>query len=166
MKKLFLVRHAKTEPLTSSVSDFERKLKKRGHIDSKMVANELISKRLQPDLIISSPAVRALETAYIMAEAFSIQKEKILIAPFIYDGNTTSGFLAGIASLAGENNIVMVVGHNPDMAMLSMKLTNESFFNYPTTATAVISFTIDSWDDMEAGKGKLETFIFPKMLKE
>lgn len=166
MKKLFLVRHAKTEPLTSSVSDFDRRLKNRGQIDAKLIADELVSKGVQPTLIISSPAARAMETAEIMAMTFLIPKEKIVAAPFIYDGHTTGGFIDGIASLAGEHDSVMVVGHNPDMAMLAMRLTNGNFINYPTTATTVISFNITNWNNMEVGKGSLDLFVFPKMLKE
>lgn len=166
MKRLFLVRHAKTEPFSSSGSDFDRKLKKRGHMDARLMAEDLIGKGFQPTLIISSPAARAMETAEIMAVSYSMAIEDIVVAPFIYDGLTTAGFLEGIASLSGVHDSVMVVGHNPDMAMLSMKLTNESFFNYPTSATTVIVFPITNWNDMEVEKGKLELFIYPKMIKE
>lgn len=166
MKRLILVRHAKTEAFTSSSSDFGRRLKNRGHADSILVATELRNKGYYPQVIISSPAVRAMQTAENMAKSFSIPQNDILVAPFIYDGHTTAGFIDGIVELAKNNDTIMVVGHNPDMAMLAMRLTNESFINFPTTATVVISFAINKWHQMEPGKGKLELFVFPKMLKE
>lgn len=165
MKQLILVRHAKTEPLSGSISDFDRRLKKRGFEDAQMVSDELTKKKVLPELIISSPAARAMQTAEIMAATFGFSNESIVVAPFIYDGHTTAGFLDGIAALAADKQSVMVVGHNPDMAMLSMKLTGEQFYNFPTTATAVISFGITNWYNMEPGRGKLELFLFPKMLK-
>lgn len=165
MKQLILVRHAKTEPLSGSLNDFDRKLKKRGFIDAQLVSEELTKNKILPELIISSPAARAMQTAEIMADAFGITHKSIVVAPFIYDGHTTAGFLDGIATLADEKQSVMVVGHNPDMAMLSMKLTGENFYNFPTTATTVISFSVENWYNLEPGKGSLELFLFPKMLK-
>jgi phosphohistidine phosphatase len=165
MKRLILVRHAKTEQSSSSGSDFDRKLTSRGHSDSKLVADVLLKKGFKPSLMISSPAVRAIETAQIMASAFSIHTNEIVIAPFIYDGNTTAGFLDGLATLCGNVESVMVVGHNPDMAMLSMKLTSENFYSFPTTSITVIDFEIDHWTEMQVGHGKLEYHISPKMIK-
>lgn len=165
MKRLILVRHAKTEQMSSSGSDFDRKLTVRGHSDAKLVADKLVKKGFQPALIISSPAVRAMETARIMATTFSLDVNEVTVAPFIYDGNTTAGFLNEVANLSKNHDSVMVVGHNPDMATLSMKLTNENFYNFPTASVTIIAFEIDDWIDMQVGKGKLEYYVSPKMIK-
>ncbi|MDG5800841.1 histidine phosphatase family protein [Marinilabiliaceae bacterium ANBcel2] len=167
MKRLILVRHAKTEPMSDAGSDYSRKLKKRGHKDAAIVSQHLQQKGYTPDAIISSPATRALQTAEIFAETYDIDSSEIREAPFLYDGETTIGFLAGIASeaQAGEETL-MVVGHNPDMAMLSMRLTNKEFFNFPTCAVTVINFSVNEWSDMQARSGRAEYFIYPKKLKE
>jgi phosphohistidine phosphatase len=73
--------------------------------------------------------------------------------------------LDAIAGLAGNADTVMVVGHNPDMATLSMLLTREDFFHYPTCASSVIGFSISNWHDMSVGQGRSEYFVYPRVLK-
>lgn len=165
MKKLILVRHAKTEPLTDAASDFERKLKKRGLNDAALVAADLKARGYVPDVLIASPAKRAIQTAQVYAGVFGIQEDDIQQSMFVYDGDTTARMLDAIAGLAGNAETVMVVGHNPDMATLSMLLTREDFFHYPTCASSVIAFSITDWKDMNVGQGKSEYFVYPRILK-
>ncbi|HLW08531.1 MAG TPA: histidine phosphatase family protein [Marinilabiliaceae bacterium] len=165
MKKLILVRHAKTEALSDVGSDFERKLKRRGWSDARLIAEVLKEKGYSPDKIIASPAVRAWQTATVFAEVFGIKESAILPARILYDGDTTEGLLDAIADLAGKSTTVVVVGHNPDMAMLSMRLLNERFEKFPTSATVAINFSISNWHDMQVGAGLLEQHIYPKLLK-
>lgn len=165
MKRLILVRHAKTEPLTDAASDFERKLKKRGRGDASLVAGDLKGKDYVPDVLIASPAKRAIQTALIYAETYGIPEDDIKQAMFVYDGDTTARMLDAIAGLAGNAGTVMVVGHNPDMATLSMLLTREDFYHYPTCASSVIAFSITDWKDMSVGQGRSEYFVYPRLLK-
>jgi len=166
MKRLILVRHAKTEPLMGSLSDFERQLKQRGFKDASLVAGELKRKNFNPEVLIASPAKRAIQTARIYAEVFGLQFEEIKQEMFMYDGDTTARMLDFISDLAGNANTVMVVGHNPDMVSLSMLLTQEKFYHFPTSATSVITFDINNWKDMNVGEGQLEFFTYPKELKK
>ena len=165
MKRLILVRHAKTEPLTDADSDFERKLKRRGLNDSALVAGELKSRGYIPEVLIASPAKRAIQTARVFAEIFGIALNDIKQAMFVYDGDTTARMLDAIAGLAGNAETIMVVGHNPDMATLNMLLTREDFFHYPTSASSVIAFSINDWKDMSVGQGRSEYFVYPRILK-
>ncbi|MBZ4676007.1 MAG: phosphoglycerate mutase [Anaerophaga sp.] len=166
MKRLILVRHAKTEPLTDADSDFERQLKRRGHKDARLISDHLIGKRIVPEVIISSPAVRAIQTARIMAGAFSIPESKIIEAPFIYEGFSVDRFISGIAGMAGKYDSVMVVGHNPDIALMAIQLAGDNFFNYPTSATVSIVFTVTEWDQIKPGSGRTEMFVYPRELKD
>lgn len=165
MKRLILVRHAKTEPLTDAVSDFERKLKKRGLSDAALVAGDLKARDYVPEVIIASPAKRAIQTAEVYAQTFDIPQKDIHQAMFVYDGDTTARMLDAIAGLAGNAETVMVVGHNPDMATLSMLLTREDFYHYPTCASSVISFSITDWQEMNVGQGRSEYFVYPRLIK-
>jgi phosphohistidine phosphatase len=122
MKRLILVRHAKTEPLTEADSDFDRQLKKRGHKDSRLISDHLIGKSMVPQVIVSSPAVRAMQTARIMAGAFSIPESEIVQVPGIYDGLTHEELISHVYQNAPDSQSVMVVGHNPDIAIMAMKL--------------------------------------------
>lgn len=165
MKRLILVRHAKTEPITDADSDFSRQLKKRGHKDARMIADHLIGKLMVPEVIISSPARRTMQTARIMAGSFSIPESEIKEVPFIYDGFSLEELVREIASLAGDKDSVMVVGHNPDIALMAIQFAGENFFNFPTSATAVIDFSVSEWSQLKAGTGRADMFVYPKELK-
>ncbi len=165
MKRLLLVRHAKTEPITDADSDFTRQLKKRGHKDARMIADHLIGNSMVPEMIISSPAHRALQTAKIMAGSYNIPESEIKEIPFIYNGFTLEELVKEIASIAGDKDSVMVVGHNPDIALMAIQFSGENFFHFPTSATAVISFSASEWSQIKAGTGRADMFVFPKELK-
>jgi phosphohistidine phosphatase len=166
MKRLILVRHAKAEPLTDAKDDFGRQLKKRGIKDVRLISDHLIGKRIVPDAIISSPAHRALQTAQIMAGAYSIPEIEIIKLPLIYEGYTIEQFLKEIALRARMVDSLMVVGHNPEIAMTAVQLTGDRFFNFPTTATASIVFSVSDWNQIKVGSGRTELFVFPKELKD
>jgi len=166
MLKLILVRHAKTEPLTDAGSDFQRNLKKRGWSDARLVAETLLKSSYRPDKIIASPATRAWQTATVFAGVFGFKEEDIVSARFLYDGDTTAGMLDGLADLAGQAKTLLVVGHNPDMAMLTMHLSNVRPERFPTTASAVISFSLSAWHDVNVNTGRMELLLIPKKLKE
>lgn len=165
MKQLILVRHAKTEPPTTILSDFERQLKKRGHNDARLVANDLKDKGYFPDLIVSSPAVRAIQTARVFADVYDIPAVEIRQAEFIYDAGSPSELFAGIISLLNEEETVVVIGHNPAMLLLADRLTNQGFIHFPTTATLVVRFEVDSWTAVTAGAGRAEYYVYPRKLK-
>ena len=167
MLTLILVRHAKTEQLAfkSSKTDFERKLKPRGFTDTELVADELIRKVIKLDLLITSKAVRADQTATLFANKFDIQDNKIIREQFIYDGYTTTDFITYLSQFKKEYATIMVVGHNPEIAMMAINITDSNYLDFPTTATAVISFDVENWKDINAREGKLEWLITPKVLK-
>ena len=166
MKRLILVRHAKTEPLTEANSDFERKLKKRGYKDSRLVADHLIGKNLVPQAIISSPAIRAMQTARIMAGSFSIPENDIHQVPGIYDGVAFEELIRHVNQNALDDETVMVVGHNPDIASMAMRFGGDNFFHFPTAAVAAIIFPVNRWEDITPGSGRTELFVYPKELKD
>lgn len=167
MKTLYIVRHAKTEQLDfmSDKPDFERALKPRGHSDTKLIADELIKRSLKPNVIVSSTATRAMQTSELFAKQFNIDKNKIITEQFIYDGYTTSDFIQYINRFESKYDSIMVVGHNPEIAMMAINLCNSDYYDFPTTATVVINFDVDNWKDINARAGKLELFLTPKHLK-
>jgi phosphohistidine phosphatase len=165
MKQITLIRHAKTEEIHHGINDFERQLKERGQQDAQLIANQLKDKGFLPQLIISSNATRALQTATQMANMIQYPIGKINTAPFIYEGYTTSDFLKFVSKLDNQVNSIWVVGHNPDIAQVGMKLTNENFYHFPTSASAVVEFNVDKWIDVEVRKGQLAYYVTPAMLK-
>jgi len=166
MKQLILSRHAKTEVIHYDISDFERNLTKRGINDSALVSNYLFEKGVQTDLIISSPANRAIATAKHFAKRFNIERDSILQIDQLYDGYSTQEFLEMLQNNASNYNRVWVFGHNPDIASWAFKLLDESYRPVPTGTAIGIEFDVENWSDIDARSGKLSFYISPKMLKE
>ena len=166
MKKLILVRHAKTEQITDySKSDFDRKLLPRGHKDSAIIANQLESKDHIPDLFISSSAKRALQTAEIFAEYLDYDVDDIQEEQFIYDGYTTSEMISYLGQFEENYDTIIVFGHNPDIASLTVNLVDEDLYHFPTTCATVVKFNVSNWKEIEVRSGELSTYIYPKMFK-
>lgn len=165
MKQLTLIRHAKTEVIHSGITDFQRKLKKRGIADAGLIAEYLKEQQFLPDKIISSDATRALQTAQILADSINYPREAIILAPFLYQEFTHVEFLSFIDRHCNQDKSVWVIGHNPDIALLAMTLTNENYFHFPTTATVVIHFESDQWNEIISHSGKSIAYICPNELK-
>jgi phosphohistidine phosphatase len=162
MKTLILVRHAKTETGHSKITDRERNLLNRGVNDAHHVSLKLLDKKIVPDLIISSPANRAIETAGIFAENFDYPKNNIQVKELIYDHYTTNDFINMLCDVPNKHERVMVVGHNPGFEILAYRFTNEFNKHLPTTGIIGIKFEVKSWKEVEAGKGKFDFFYYPK----
>ncbi len=165
MKRLILVRHSKAEEQLGSQDDKDRNLKSRGRSDARLIAEKLLEEGIKPGLIISSSARRAMQTAQIIADSFGYTKDKINYHDFIYDGYTSGEFVTFISKMPNHIDQILVVGHNPEIAMLAINLTGGNFFHFPTTATVVIRFNIDDWKNANSREGKSEMFLYPKMLK-
>lgn len=166
MKQLILVRHAKTEVLRYDISDYERKLVEKGISSAQLLANKLFLKGIIPDLIISSPARRAMETSLLFANALQYPTELIEQIDDLYDGFTTHEFLELLDRLGENNEIIMVVGHNPTIEYLAFNLTEEFYHNVPTCAVIGINFKISKWSEIEVRTGKLAFYEYPKKYKQ
>jgi len=162
MKTLILIRHGKTEPIHTQITDSERNLMKRGVKDAHFVSLKLLDKKIIPDLIISSPARRAFETAEIFAENFDYPKKNIVINEHIYGHYTTSDFIKMLGGIHNKHEKIMVFGHNPSFEILAYRFTNEFNKHLPTTGLVGINFDVKNWKDIEAGKGKFQFFYYPK----
>jgi phosphohistidine phosphatase len=166
MKTLFLIRHAKTEQQTDySKTDFERKLLPRGHKDSALIAEQLKERRYFPDLFITSEAKRAKQTAEIFAEILNHPTESIIKKQFIYDGYTTSEMMDFLGNFDNQYDSIIVFGHNPDIASFAQNLIPNDLFHFPTCCIIGISFDVENWKDIQVRTGKVELYIYPKMLK-
>lgn len=161
MKKLFLVRHAKSSWEDSSLPDIERPLNKRGKRDAPFMSKLLKKKNITIDAIYSSPAVRALNTSQIFAEELNYPKKKIIVDDKIYH--------SGIKELSEiVNNIpetyssVIIVGHNPALTSFANHLGNKFIDNIPTCGIVGIEFDVNSWEKVERGNGKIFLFEYPK----
>ena len=162
MKRLTLVRHAKSDWSLPGQNDWDRPLNKRGQRDAPEMARRLRSRRLKPDLILSSPAVRALTTATVMARELKVpaahvqQDERLYLA-------SPSDLLAVIRERGGEAKHVMVFGHNPGMTECANQLSaGDHIDNLPTCGVFTAQFDIAAWSELGLNSGQDAEFDYPK----
>ena len=161
MKKLYLIRHAKSDWSDLNKNDFDRGLNKRGKRSIPLMAKALQEKGFIPDLILSSAAKRARKTAKGLAKALHYRGNIIFDeALYFTEPEEMINMLRNVDDRYGS---LFLVGHNPEITELSNMLTTEYIDNIPTLGIVAISFDIQKWNDIGRGKGKMEAFIFPKM---
>ncbi|MFP4431340.1 MAG: SixA phosphatase family protein [Spirochaetaceae bacterium] len=144
MKELLIYRHAKTEKAANGTADFDRELAPRGLRQSVEMAGKLRDKGIQPDLIVSSPAVRARRTAEVTLKTLGSSLTP-LEEPDLY-GSDAGDYLKVIARSGNGAARLAVVGHNPSCEELLELLTGEAF-HLGTASIAWIRLPIDSWKD-------------------
>lgn len=161
MKTLYIVRHAKSSWDYPELTDFERPLNKRGLRDAPFMGKILKEMGILPELIISSPALRAYKTAKIISEEIGYQLEDIETSESLYEYGTKEA-LQIIQSVDDEINSLMIFGHNPTLTQLNNYLSNNRIDNIPTCGITSIIFNVDKWNKIKTGLGKEEFFEYPK----
>jgi phosphohistidine phosphatase len=152
MKKLTLIRHAKSSWKYPALADYDRPLNKRGRKDAPMMAKRLAKRGFAPQRILSSTALRALRTAEVIAGVIDLPFRAIEVDPLIY-GADDHHLLERIRNFAFEDEWVAIVGHNPEMTLLTRRLSGERLNNLPTCGIAEMHFESDQWQ----GLGRRET---------
>jgi phosphohistidine phosphatase len=161
MKTLYLVRHAKSSWDNPEISDFERPLNDRGRSAAPKMAQYLINKGIKPQLLVSSPATRAIGTALIFADKFGIAQKNILSIPNIYNSNNIE-LMEVIRELDDKYDSIMLFGHDTSITVVTEELSNQRFLHFPTCGAAGIKLNINSWKEVVDGCGTLAFFYFPK----
>ncbi len=169
MKLLTLLRHGKSDWETGAEDDFDRPLKDRGRKDTPMMGKFLASIGATPDLLVSSPAVRARETAELLAPALGYTGE-ILLEESIYAASAGE-LMSLLRHLPDQVNHVLVVGHNPGFEDLAARLIGADAYGMasglrlPTAAAAHLTLAVDTWNAVQANSGQLIWLVNPRMLK-
>lgn len=161
MKRLYLIRHAKSSWKDHTLDDCERPLNKRGKRDAPFMGQRLNSYQVRPDLILSSPAKRALKTAKMIAEKLEYPKDRIATDGSIYEAGISS-LLNVIHCIDDANHHVFLFGHNPGLTMLAEYFTNRPIGNMPTCSIVCIDFDVTSWEKINADNGTMVFFDYPK----
>lgn len=165
MKTLYLVRHAKSSWKDASLPDHDRPLNKRGEEDAPRMGKRLARRRPKPGLIISSSAVRAKTTAKLLATEIGYPKANIVVDKLIYEAELRD-LVSIIRGLDNNVDCVMLVGHNPAFTLLVNSLAQCDIANVPTCGLAVLSFDMDSWNDIDRVSGELLDFDYPKKAQD
>jgi phosphohistidine phosphatase len=156
MKNLLILRHAKSSWSNPALADIDRPLNKRGKQDAPRIGDLLRAEDLVPELIISSPALRARKTANAVSE-YSGYVGKIEIQREFYPGDPDS-FIEAFYAIPEQIERILIVAHNPGLEELLYVLTGESV-RMPTSALAQVSLPVDRWVDLDDDTdGKLVNF--------
>ncbi|MBT4519142.1 MAG: histidine phosphatase family protein [Halieaceae bacterium] len=160
-KILYLVRHAKSSWKEAEQADIDRPLNKRGLANAPAMGERLYLQGHKPDLIISSPAARALSTARCIAGELNIDSSEIVTNDSLYFSGSL-GTQYCLQSIDDEYREVMIVGHNPTTTSLANQLADAGIVNMPTCAIAIIGFEMASWADLSLTPGRLLGYDYPK----
>lgn len=172
MKRLSILRHAKSSWADRDQSDFDRPLNARGRDAVPLIGQHLATLDLIPDLILCSTAARASETLDLMRRAIG-DKPMIYMREDLYLAEAKK-ILAMIQKDGGEADHVMIIGHNPGLEMIALLLADPDRSDttaltrlagkFPTAALAQFTFGGKSWRDLERRSCELERFVTPKDL--
>lgn len=161
VKKLVLVRHAKSDWSDVSVKDFDRALNNQGYQDAPRIGNRLNKMGILPDVIFSSSALRTRMTAEFICEQIAYDLNKVIFDDELYETSVRT-LLNYINQLDDKYNTVMMFGHNPTYTYIAEALSGQAIGNVPTCGALSLTFEINSWAEVSAGTAKLDWFIYPK----
>jgi phosphohistidine phosphatase len=164
-KILYLVRHAKARQESIDNTDFSRELADRGIRDASIVGTYFKKREYEVDMIISSPAARALTTAELMAQQLDYKLESIHTNEELYLASVRT-FLQVVNQLKDDWQSVLITSHDPAVTYLGEYLSGSEVGHMPTGSVMAISFKTDSWVDVAEKKGTLAEFITPRKLKD
>ena len=163
MKKLYLVRHAKSSWEEPELHDMDRPLTGRGVNDAYNTSQWLLAQGEVPDRMYTSPATRALHTALIFARSMNYPFVKLKIDERLYEASHAQ-LMEMVRTMPDTSDSVMFFGHNPTITHFVNRFIEHTIANVPTTGVACLLFPVDSW--AEAGNtANLAFFDYPKRRK-
>ena len=165
MKTLYLVRHAKAILENRMEKDIDRQLLEKGVKRTKTIIDFLLQKKITVDLIVTSPAVRAFETARALAHALNFPLTNIKIERLLYEGDADKiGDL--FYDLPQNKESLMIVGHNPSITNFANLFLPEPIDYLPTSGIVCLQFDVNLWDEISKAKIISNFVVTPKMLKK
>jgi len=177
MRRLMLLRHAKTETDAPSGRDKDRRLDDRGRRDAAEIGDWIATHPPFPDAVLVSPAVRAhqtWETAWA-AMKDSVPAPEVELLPELYGADPAQMLQTIHDASVSDPRRLLVIGHNPGMHELALALTDGGgdaagrralSDNLPTSGLAIFDFAVDDWADVAFRRGRLVLFVSPKLLKQ
>jgi phosphohistidine phosphatase len=163
MKTLLIIRHGKADWPSPGQHDQDRPLTQTGIKRTEKIAEFLKTKRIKPDLIIASRAVRAAETAKVLADGIGYDKSLIRFEKSIYH-STHTDILELFYEIPETVQTLVIVGHNPTLTDFSNLFLEHPIDNLPTTGVVCLLFDTYSWTSLEKAPVKSDFIIFPKLL--
>jgi len=163
MKTLLLVRHAKSSWPHTGLRDERRPLLVKGKKRTRKVIDYLLEHQVAIDHIISSHAVRAFDTARIIAYALGIREEDIAVSRMIYHA-TAEQLYDQFFDLSDTISSVMMVGHNPAFTNFANIFLDNKIDWLPTSGVVSVSFDTNLWVNLPMASRKTNFVLYPKEL--
>ena len=164
MKRLYLLRHAKSSWSDPSLADEERPLAPRGRKAAKKMAKELRRRQIRPQLVLCSSSRRTQETLELIGS--SLGDPTIEVEEGLY-GAASEGLLARIHALSDTVDSVLVIGHNPGLHDLALRLAPSSerlVEKFPTGALAAFELDVPNWRELGQTEARLAAYVVPREL--
>jgi len=170
MRRLLLLRHAKSDWTGIGLKDQDRGLASRGRDSAPRIGAYMAHHALIPDLVLSSTATRARDTWSLVAEAFR-KPPPVSYEERLYE-TAPKAILDVIQSIRANVHVLLVVGHNPGLRDLAELLIASGDVDarqrllekFPTAGLAVIDFAVDDWAKLHPKSGRLDRFVAPRQL--
>ena len=159
-KVLHVVRHAKSSWENDGIADIDRTLKPKGIRNAYETARKLKLINHVPDMIVSSPANRALHTAVIFARVFEYPLGNLQINDVLYEFSKEP-ILKFIRDFDNRKNSLMIFGHNPDVTDLVNYFIKKAINEIPTSGVATLMFSCDTWKNIAPENMDKHLFYFP-----
>jgi len=164
MKTLILVRHAKSDWGSPSLSDHDRPLNERGLGDLPRMGAALRERGISPNAVFTSTATRARSTAIAIAGSLGFPPERIVEDEDLYLASA-SRILLKLSQVPEDAELAMLFGHNPGLHDAVLALAPEAHVaEFPTLAVAILSLRVDLWGELARGCGRLEALLKPREL--
>lgn len=164
VKALYIVRHAKSSWDNFDLSDHDRPLLPVGIKKTNKIVRFLVSNNISPELFISSSAVRAFETAVIIAKGVGYDPDTIVKSKNLYHAGIDEIYNE-LFSVDDTVNSVIMFGHNPTLTYFVNNFVTPEIDNFPTSAAFCVEFKANSWESVVNAKFKVKFTVFPRMLK-
>lgn len=170
MKRLALLRHAKSDWGDATLNDLNRPLNERGWKAARRIGKELKHRNLRFDLVLASTAARVRETIDGIQEKYDFDCA-IRFEPVLYLASEED-LLSTVRAFPDSVHEALLVGHNPGLARLVVELSHDDArglrhrvaHKYPTGALSLIELPADRWKDIDPGSGEIVELILPKDL--
>lgn len=161
MKKLYLIRHAKSDWSDPALDDFDRPLNKRGKKEVVTMGEFLLKNKIIPDLIISSSALRAKKTAKSIAKIIGYKKDNIHYKKDLYMADTAD-MERVLNEVDSSAKTVFLVGHNPEITEFANYISGYGIDTIPTCGVFGVSLIKKSWKSLTKNGAKFISFDYPK----
>jgi phosphohistidine phosphatase len=164
VKTLILVRHAKAMKRKEGLPDFVRSLVKKGRKQAKKISKKLKRYMPVPEIFMSSPANRALETAQRFAREYGYPRKKIILKDELYNPLSEQEFCSLVKEINDNIHSAIIFGHDPSISQFTKFLVKPFQEDMPTCSVAVIEIKKESWKDVAKGQGEILYYEYPKRI--